>query len=116
MPALAVFSNILAFCRLAEVKAQSLRFLEIKDGRISRLHCIISADYPVGSSWLSMNGTLATIEDLSTNGTFVNGKRLAKGERVNLNDGDRISLVLSLSPMVERALNFQTGNMLHFCP
>ena len=101
--------SLLCVCRLAEVKAKSLRYLEIKDGRISRLHCMITADYPVGSSWLSTTSSIATIEDLSSNGTFVNGKRLSKGERVNLHDGDKISLVMSLSPMVERAVIFRAG-------
>ena len=95
--------------RLAEVSAKALGFVEVADGRVSRLHCMIQADTIQG---LPLHGRLpapATVEDHSANGTFLNGERLAKGERRALRDGDRLSLVLSLSPMIERSYTFRLG-------
>lgn len=51
----------------------------------------------------------AYVEDQSANGTFLNGERLSKGELVPLKDGDRLSLILSLSPMLERSFVFHMG-------
>ena len=53
----------------------------------------------------------ACVEDQSANGTFLNGKRLEKGEQVSLKEGDRLSLVLSLSPMLERSFIFRMGGL-----
>lgn len=55
--------------------------LVLSDGRASRRHAQI----------INTDGVLA-IEDLgSTNGTKVNGQRLAEGERRTLNGGDKVS-------------------------
>lgn len=32
------------------------------------------------------------VEDLSTNGTFVNGERIVKGKKINLTDGDKVQI------------------------
>lgn len=51
----------------------------------------------------------AFVEDQSANGTFLNGRRLTRGEQVPLNNGDRLSIVLSLSPMLERSFTVHFG-------
>lgn len=56
---------------LTEVLKRNLGFVEVADGRVSRLHCIISLG-PAGSQPL--------LEDGSSNGTFLNHRKLAKGE------------------------------------
>lgn len=58
---------------LSEVLKRNLGFVEVADGRVSRLHCIISlAEGP--------DGTLqATLQDCSSNGTFLDGRQLSKG-------------------------------------
>ena len=48
-------------------------------------------------------------QDLSSNGTFLNGELVGKGRSVPLAAGDRISLVLSVSPLAEQAWLFHTG-------
>ncbi len=48
--------------------------------------------------------------DCSTNGTFINGARaFSQGLGTPLNDGDRVSLVLSVTPLVEQYLIFHAG-------
>ena len=49
--------------------------------RVSRKHCVVTSN---------SNGLF--IEDNSSNGTFVNGKRIPKGEKVRLNHSDRVML------------------------
>ena len=95
--------------RLAEVSAKALGFVEVADGRVSRLHCMIQADMFRGLPLHSRLPAPATVGDHSANGTFLNGERLVKGERRALRDGDRLSLVLSLSPMIERSYTFRLG-------
>lgn len=56
---------------LTEVLKRNLGFVEVADGRVSRLHCIIS---------LGPSGGQAVLEDCSSNGTFLNHRKLAKGE------------------------------------
>lgn len=57
---------------LTEVLKRNLGFVEVADGRVSRLHCIIS----LGAS----GGGSTVLEDCSSNGTFLNHRKLAKGE------------------------------------
>lgn len=52
----------------------------------------------------------AALQDLSSNGTYVNGERVGKGCSMPLADGDRISLVLSVAPLAEQAWVFHTGD------
>ena len=96
-------------CRLAEVSATALGFLEVPDGRVSKLHCMILNDSKAGLPLPGRTWAQAVIEDQSANGTFLNGKRLAKGEQVPLRHGDRLSVVLSLSPMLERSFTVNFG-------
>ncbi|BDA46284.1 hypothetical protein COCOBI_08-3760 [Coccomyxa sp. Obi] len=52
----------------------------------------------------------ALLIDCSTNGTFVNGARASsQGLGTPLRDGDRISLVLSVTPLVEQYFVFHAG-------
>lgn len=60
------------------------------DLRISARHCRLfrsSSDIPKGTS------NEIFLEDLSSNGTFLNGKKLGKGKRGQVKNGDEISLV-----------------------
>ena len=61
----------------------------------------------VERSWLPL---LVNLQDLSSNGTYVNGERVGQGCSVPLADGDRISLVLSVAPLAEQAWVFHTGD------
>lgn len=56
---------------LTEVLKRNLGFVEVADGRVSRLHCIIS---------LGHAGASPLLEDCSSNGTFLNHRKLAKAE------------------------------------
>jgi hypothetical protein len=81
-------------------------FVEIPDGRVSRVHCLLSLPGSPSSS------TIPTLRDISRNGTFLNGKKLSRGEEAVLADGDRISLVLSVAPLSEQAFIFHLGHPL----
>lgn len=59
---------------LTEVLKRNLGFVEVADGRVSRLHCIISLGNAADGSQQAM------LEDCSSNGTFLNHTKLAKGE------------------------------------
>jgi predicted component of type VI protein secretion system len=59
---------------LTEVLKRNLGFVEVADGRVSRLHCIISLGCDADGAQQAM------LEDCSSNGTFLNHKKLAKGE------------------------------------
>ena len=83
--------------------------MEISDGRISRLHCIIQTESVPNLPFSGRMLGPASIEDHSANGTFLNGERLPRGERTALSNLDSISLVMSLSPMVEKTFLFHTG-------
>jgi FHA domain len=51
----------------------------------------------------------AYLEDLSSNGTYVNGACMVRGCRRRLEDCDKISLVLSVAPLVEQFFIFRKG-------
>ena len=53
------------------------------DPGISRLHAVLTP---------APDGTWSSLDPGSANGTFVNGRELAIGERVTLHEGDRINL------------------------
>lgn len=55
------------------------------DKRLSKLHCKISKDKP---------GTMVYVTDLSTNGTFLNHKRVGKGKKVPVRNGDHVHLLV----------------------
>ncbi|KAL4856875.1 hypothetical protein ACK3TF_002919 [Chlorella vulgaris] len=76
-------------------------FVEVADGRVSRLH-----------AWVKWDGKLqaAVLEDLSSNGTYCNGERVGRGSSRVLADGDRISLVLSVAPLAEQAFIYHRGD------
>lgn len=59
-----------------EVLKRNLGFVEVADGRVSRLHCIISLHWPAADVQ-----PVVLLEDCSSNGTFLNGNKMAKGER-----------------------------------
>jgi diguanylate cyclase (GGDEF)-like protein len=59
----------------------------ISDITVSRQHAFLSVDE---------NGTVYLRDDGSTNGTFVNGKRVTAFRQVSLDDGDRIQLGTSV--------------------
>eukprot|EP00877_Chromochloris_zofingiensis_P000217 jgi/Chrzof1/10196/Cz04g32100.t1 len=88
-----------------EVLKRNLGFVEVADGRVSRLHCIISLHWPAADVQ-----PVVLLEDCSSNGTFLNGNKMAKGERVALVEGDRISLVLSVAPLTEQYFIFRAGD------
>lgn len=60
---------------------------QISDITVSRQHAFLSVD-EIGTVYLRDDG--------STNGTFVNGKRVTAYRQVSLNDGDRIQLGTSV--------------------
>ncbi len=43
------------------------------------------------------DGTIIFLEDLSSNGTYVNGVKVGKGNRSPLKEGDEISLLVASS-------------------
>lgn len=49
------------------------------------------------------------LKDCSSNGTFVNGEKVGKGRTAGLKHGDRISLVLSVAPLVEQYFTYWAG-------
>ena len=49
-------------------------------------------------------------QDCSSNGTFVNNRKLGKGESALLNDKDKISLVMSVAPMAEQYFIYHKGH------
>ncbi len=57
----------------------------------------------------------AATQDLSSNGTFVNGRRLKSAqdgaERRWLTAGDRISLVMSVKPLHEQYYIYHAGEL-----
>jgi hypothetical protein len=59
---------------LTEVLKRNLGFVEVADGRVSRLHCIISLGCDADGAQQAM------LEDCSSNGTFLNHEKLAKGK------------------------------------
>lgn len=62
--------------RLSEALSRNLGFVEVADGRVSRLHCIIRRAWPEGAE----GAAVALLEDCSSNGTFHNGRRMGRGE------------------------------------
>jgi len=53
------------------------------DPGVSRLHAVLIA---------AADGTWAVLDSGSANGTFLNGRKIAKGDLVTLHEGDRINL------------------------
>jgi len=105
---------------------QLLNFVEVSDGRVSRLHCLFrqepssadsdtrqslaEPDSEASSSAEDADGPTVLLMDCSTNGTFVNGARASsQGLGTPLQDGDRVSLVLSVTPLIEQYFIFHTG-------
>jgi hypothetical protein len=75
--------------------------LMIRDERVSLHHCRLSYDIITNDVY---------IDDWSTNGTYINGRRLGDGSRTLLHDNDRISFVLSCEPeLFEIALRFRSS-------
>lgn len=138
-------------------------FVEVADGRISRLHAWVRWDAAVQQAVLEVRwwrrraggcpvGVLASglhlaagrlagrqerhalvgavlpqnnivgctrapaaPQDLSSNGTFLNGRRLGRGRSAPLADGDRIALVLSVAPLAEQAFTYCRGGWAAGC-
>lgn len=102
--------------RVGELPQVPELFLEIPDGRISRAHCLLSAATRNTAATDSSNddspSSFPTLRDISRNGTFLNGRKLLRGEEAPLTEGDRISLVLSVAPLSELAFIFHLGHPL----
>ena len=86
-----------------------MSFVEVADTRVSRVHCCIHLR---ASSEAGAAGQ-AVLEDRSSNGTYVNDERVQPGQSVGLQSGDKVSLVRSVSPWVERCFTFWEGG--HYC-
>ncbi len=80
-------------------------FVEVADGRVSRLHCTMALHWPLEAA-----APAVLLEDCSSNGTFLNGRQLDRGETAPLTDGDRVSLVLSVAPLAEQYFTFRRGD------
>ena len=59
----------------------------ISDSKISAKHCALSREKTEAGTWKYY------IEDLSSNGTYHNGKKIGKKIKVELKDGDEIALL-----------------------
>ena len=53
-----------------------------------------------------------SLEDHSSNGTYVNGSLVGHNASAQLATGDRVSLVRSVTPLVELWFTFHTGGLL----
>jgi len=62
----------------------------VNDPQVSNRHCLIFSENKGGSS-------VAVLEDLSTNGTYVNDAYLKRNDRRELQEGDEISIATSRS-------------------
>ncbi|KAL4428663.1 hypothetical protein ABPG77_009769 [Micractinium sp. CCAP 211/92] len=105
------------FAAAVEADRDSSAFVEVPDGRVSRLHAWVKWDGVRQQAVLEVRRppSLSARKsecccDLSSNGTFLNGERVGRGRAVPLADGDRISLVLSVAPLAEQAFIFRTGD------
>jgi len=73
--------------------------LRFNDRLISQIHCVLLA-HPLeeAGAGAAADGKFvlsARVQDHSRNGTFVNGKRVGRGNSVVLKDGDIVSLVVT---------------------
>lgn len=84
-----------------------MSFVEVADTRVSRLHCCIHLRASTEAGAVGQ----AVLEDHSSNGTYVNDERVQQGQAVGLQSGDRISLVRSVTPWVERCFTFWEGGL-----
>jgi len=50
--------------------------------------------------------SVVTVVDMSTNGTFLNGKKMSKGETRPLKNGDKIALVQSVKGSLTQLLSW----------
>lgn len=82
------------------------RFVEVADGRVSRIHCTVKTQKRDGA----LGVFDVCIEDCSSNGTYINGNKLGTGKRAVIKDGDRVSLVLSVAPLVEQFFIYHEGD------
>ena len=88
-----------------------MSFVEVADTRVSRLHCCIH----LRASTEAGAAGQAVLEDHSSNGTYVNDERVQQGHTVGLQSGDKVSLVRSVSPWVERCFTFWEGEDWLYC-
>lgn len=105
--------------RLHQLLSSGLSLVEVADSRVSRLHCTLTPlqqDVLPGAS----QPAAAQIQDLSRNGTFLNGSKMVPGTTVQLTEGDVISLVLAMTPFARISYTFRrsqpvppTGTLLH---
>lgn len=49
-------------------------------------------------------------------GTYINGNKIGPGTRVTIKNGDRISLVLSVAPLVEQFFIYHEGDPMNVRP
>uniref|UniRef100_A0A7S3JTW1 Uncharacterized protein n=1 Tax=Aureoumbra lagunensis TaxID=44058 RepID=A0A7S3JTW1_9STRA len=83
----------------------------LNDARISGFHCRIYRQ--LGRNDLDLDCFLPFIEDISTNGTFVNNVRLIKHEPRQLISGDEIALVSPKKDAQKQAVYTYNSNALH---
>ncbi|KAK4141606.1 kinase-like domain-containing protein [Dichotomopilus funicola] len=69
--------------------------IRVDDQGVSNRHCIIFMEN-------KGNGTTVVIEDLSLNGTFINGGRLHRNDRRELQEGDEISVTTASAGFIFR--------------
>ncbi|CAK0751193.1 hypothetical protein CVIRNUC_002049 [Coccomyxa viridis] len=96
------------------VWSKDLTFVDILDGRVSRLHCILRPGSSTAAASASSSAGAASrgacLLDVSSNGTFINGEPASASGRGSLiKDGDRLSLVLSVTPLVEHFFIYHAG-------
>jgi pSer/pThr/pTyr-binding forkhead associated (FHA) protein len=84
--------------------------VEVPDRRVSRLHCTLTLQQDALPAGLGSKPSVQ-LQDLSSNGTFLNGRKMAPGSTVTLAEGDVISLVLSVAPFAEVSYTLRLGTV-----
>eukprot|EP00210_Caulerpa_lentillifera_P004653 g4438.t1 len=85
-----------------EALYEDLEFIEVADGRVSRIHCTIVQK-------MNASKLASFVEDCSSNGTFLNDTKIERGCQILLKDNDKISLVRSVAPMTEHYFIYHQG-------
>ena len=75
--------------------ALTLADIRVDDREVSNRHCVIFTEN-------KRNDTVAVLEDLSMNGTFINGARLQRNDRRELREGDEISITSASAGFIFR--------------
>lgn len=99
-------ASYMSLRRIPGLIKEGYHFVEVPDGRVSRLHCTLALQQAAPGS---VQQPAVLLEDCSLNGTFLNGSKLGPGRAAALADGDRVSLVLSVAPLAEQCFTFWRG-------